>query len=486
MQFYRYLRHRFLFILLCFVNSGCKKFLDVGSPITDITSFSAFAEDKTATAVMTSTYFTMMGPNFQGPNGINSFSVVCGLASDEFTYISNSPNKTLQLFYQNNLNSTIGSYWSALYKTIATCNRMVEGLTISTSLSPSVNKQLLAEAKFLRAFSFFYLANLYGDVPLVLTTDYKIISSMERTPVIQVYEQIIRDLKEAQQGLSEDFLDGNLQKYSGAAERIRPTKWAATALLARVYLYNRDWVNAETEASKLIASSLFNLSLLNNAFLKSSLGNMEAIWQLQPIDVGYNTKDGYTFIIPSTGPTNDQPVKISEELLNSFENGDLRRNANWIDSITVGGSSYYYPFKYKVNRSPSVTVATGATPMTEFLNVFRLSEQYLIRAEARAQQNNVDGSQDDLNIIRNRAGLPNAAASDKDSLLSSILRERQVEFFAEWGHRWFDLKRIGKLDIVMPAISTAKGGSWESTDKFFPIPVSEIDLNHHLIQNEGY
>jgi hypothetical protein len=113
--------------------------------------------------------------------------------------------------------------------------------------------------------------------------------------------------------------------------------------------------------------------------------------------------------------------------------------------------------------------------------VFRLAEQYLIRAEARAKENNISGSQADLNIIRARAGLPNTTATDVNSLISAIIHERQTELFTEWGNRWFDLRRYNLTDLL----KTEKPG-WIPADTLYPIPLSQLKLNVYLRQNKGY
>jgi hypothetical protein len=118
--------------------------------------------------------------------------------------------------------------------------------------------------------------------------------------------------------------------------------------------------------------------------------------------------------------------------------------------------------------------------------VLRLGELFLIRAEARAQQNNLQSALSDLNVIRKRAGLPNVNVNGKDSLLLSILHERQVELFAEWGHRWFDLKRTGNIDRIMNLVTPQKGGIWKTTSRLFPLPEGDIEKNNNLNQNPGY
>jgi hypothetical protein len=124
--------------------------------------------------------------------------------------------------------------------------------------------------------------------------------------------------------------------------------------------------------------------------------------------------------------------------------------------------------------------------VTEYTVVLRLAEQYLIRAEARAQQGNLLDAQADLNIIRSRAGLSDRSINNVDLLLTAIMHERQVELFSEWGHRWLDLKRTNTVNAVMSVITPQKGGTWSSNWAWFPIPQSEIRTNVKLKQNLGY
>ncbi|MNS80528.1 SusD family protein [compost metagenome] len=113
----------------------------------------------------------------------------------------------------------------------------------------------------------------------------------------------------------------------------------------------------------------------------------------------------------------------------------------------------------------------------------RLSEQYLIRAEVRAQQGDLIGAKEDLDAIRNRAGLPQTTAGTKQEILDAILQERRWELFTEYGHRFFDLKRSGKIDAVLSITKTG----WNTTDVLFPLPQNELSINPNLLpQNSGY
>jgi starch-binding outer membrane protein, SusD/RagB family len=474
---------RLALIFIFLVIMGCKKFVEVEAPTTSINEENVYKADATAIAVLTGIYAQMVNNGlFTGSSGI---SLLSGLSADELTLTNVVTDNRLIAYYKNELRAgPIENYgidlWRDIFYYIFKCNAALEGLGKSTSLTTSVKKQLLGEARFMRAFFYFYLVNFVGDAPLALTTNATVNAVLSRSSVSLVYQQIVADLKEAQQLLNENYLNKDLQSYAGTPERVRPTKWAATALLARTYLYLADYINAETEASTIISNTtLFSLTTLNSVFLKNS---SEAIWQLQPVQTGRNTEDAFVFRLPVTGPNaNANPVYLSPQILHAFELGDLRRmGGNWVDSVVVSGSVWFYPAKYKAN------ITSGSA--TEYLMVFRLAELYLIRAEARVRQNNTGGAQNDLNTIRTRAGLSETKANDKTALVTAVLNERQVEFFSEWGHRWLDLKRTGNVDAVMNGVTPLKsnGRPWQSYQQLYPVLYSDIQMNPNLSQNNGY
>lgn len=439
--------------------SACEKFLDIEAPKDSIIESEIFKSDDVATSALTGIYSKMALSGYAS-GGNTSISISCGLAADELT----GYNATRD-FYENEIptaNTTIAtSMWQGLYHSIYTSNAIMEGMTASNGLTPSVKRQLEGEALFVRAFANFYLVNLFGSVPLNLTTDHRINQTTYRKPVKEVYDQIIIDLSKAEGLLEENYI---------TIERIRPNKSAAQALLARVYLYLKDWENAEMYASLVIAkTSSYQLLDLDQIFLKNS---QEAIWQLMPT-VGGNTSDGNILILTATPTTASLNADFA---LNAFEMGDKRKGA-WVKIYTNTTGTYYYPFKYKVKSSINIT---------EYSMVMRLAEQYLIRAEARAHQNKLANSIEDVDKIRARAGLSlikdvNPTIGQTD-LLDVIQNERRIELFSEWGHRWFDLKRTGKINQVL---STVKP-KWQATDASFPIPKTEIDRNPNITQNDGY
>jgi hypothetical protein len=489
-----------LLTYLIMVQPSCKKLVEIPAPGGAITESNVYASNETAIAVLSGIYNSMNAAPEQPFQGSQSISLFTGLSSDELTLYSGITNETHLGYYKNALSAITppvsgSEFWALLYNYVFRSNAAIEGLSSSTTLTPIVKQQLLGEAKFIRAFFYFYLVNLFGDVVLSLSTDPQVNTLLPRTPKAQVYEHIINDLKEAQELLSSNYVDATL--LSTTIERVRPTKWAAAALLARVYLYTKDYARAEEQATIVVNNTaLYSLPDINSAFLKNS---REAIWQIQPTRILFNTEDARTYIIPPSGPTHGvdvtNPVHLSYHLLNSFEVGDQRAlYGNWIDTTifkinTIEYDTVTYPFKYKVNTSnEDINLETGTQNMTEYFMILRLSEQYLIRAEARAQQNNIGGSQSDLNAIRNRAGLSPTTAVDKTTLLAAILHERQVELFAEWGHRWFDLKRTGNVESVMNIVTPAKanGQPWQSYQQLYPLPLSDLNTAPNLVQNPGY
>jgi hypothetical protein len=326
---------------------------------------------------------------------------------------------------------------------------------------------------------------------LVTTTLYTVNDQLSRTPQAQVNAQIIQDLQDAISLLNTNYVDAT--DTTVTTQRVRPTKGAAEALLARAYLYMGKYDSAKYYSSQVINNGQYqlchDLSLLMNpnstnyVFMANS---SEAIWQLStPLPNSYNTLDAQYFILlgaPNTGGLANSAT-ISPELLSAFEPGDERR-ANWIDSFPTSTNNYYFPYKYHVNTS---------TPLVEYTMVLRLAEQYLIRAEAEAQLGDMADAATDLNNIRTRAGLGASptltASSNLQQADSAILHERQVELFTEWGHRWFDLIRTGTVNAVMGApvnVCQSKGGIWNANDTLYPIPQSEISNDANLTQNQGY
>jgi hypothetical protein len=361
------------------------------------------------------------------------------------------------------MNPLCAGLYDSGYNLLFVANSLLNGLQHSTAVSAAGKTQFSGETKLARALIYFYLVNLYGGVPLVLSTDYSQTALLPRSPEATIYEQIRRDLWDAQRELSVNYPAGSGSSMS----HTRPNRAVATALLSRVYLYMGDWVRADSAATAVLEDPLYQLEPgLDDVFDSTS---REVLWQLKPVYGNIATAEG-NFFIPSTAAAIPS-YPITNILLGSFEPGDQRLQ-HWAARATNGS---WFPYKYKQR------VSGAATP--EYNVVIRLAELYLIRAEARIRQGNIAAGADDLNHIRRRAGLAPIVAFTADDLpLNSVWHERQTEFFAEWGHRWLDLKRSGQATDVLAGPKPF----WRSVDTLYPFSAGELTSNPRLLQNPGY
>lgn len=409
------------------ISSGCDSFVEVDLPKSQLYTGTVFQEFGTADAAITNIYSKIRDSGILTGSSSGIYFQL-GLYTDELTWYG-SPASASQNFYDNSLlpnTSTVAEYWNSTYNQIYAANAVIEGCRESLSLSLTQKKQLEGEALFLRALLHFYLVNLYGSIPYIKTTDYKLNKDARKLSQGEIYSLTRLDLENALHLLTDT--DQN-------SSRTRPSKSASVALLARVYLYSGLWPEASNAASAVInKSETYTLEDLNKVFLKES---RETIWQLQPSVAGKNTDEAGAFVFLSGPPP---LTALNSVLVNAFSPTDRRRN-NWIGSVSNASSSWFYAYKYKKNNATAVS--------TEFPIVLRLAEQYLIRAEARAEQGDLIGALEDLNKVHTRAGLQPLANIDKESLLLEVLHERRLEFFTEYGHRFFDLKRSGLINDVL-------------------------------------
>ncbi|NLR77317.1 RagB/SusD family nutrient uptake outer membrane protein [Chitinophaga eiseniae] len=475
-------------VLLC----ACNKLVSISEPTDRISNTAVFSSDALANSAMNGVYNSLLA---DAAFSKSIASLYGSLSADEMltfnsvnsTYYPINTNHITVMGIGNARTTPTDNIWTSAYSTIYNTNAVIEGIAASTSheLHDSARQQLTAEAKCLRAFCYFYLVNFYGDVPLILTINYNAVATIARSPQDAVYQQIITDLQQARNNLADNY-------SAGKGKRVRVNKWAATALLARVYLFKKDYASATAMATELInQQSLFALEpSLGNVFLNSS---REAIWQLNPktkVTDNDNTPDGVTFLpglyIRTPGDTTGifQYV-LSSQLLNAFEQGDKRRS-EWVDSLPIYSSPLtgYYMKKYKIGN---FNYTQGADPV-EYPTVLRLAELYLVRAEAQANGTggNIAGAIADLNTVRARAGLPaligNLSPAD---LQAAIAHEWQVEFFCEWAHRWFYLKRTGQATKVLSQIALKQ--PWAGDYQLlYPLPPSDLNKDLHLVQNPGY
>jgi tetratricopeptide (TPR) repeat protein len=440
--------------------NACDNFVDVETPSSQLTGVIVFEDHNTANAAVTEIYAKLRDSGLLTGSAIGA-SVNLGMYADELLYYGTADENASHIFNNSLLatNPTARQFWNDSYHQIYCANAVIEGCQQSTKLSNADKEQFIGEATFIRAMVHFYLVNLFGDVPYITTTNYEQNRLVSRMPTAQVYQQIIADLNQAKQVLPNNYL---------TPDRVRPNKATATALLARVYLYQGNWQQAETTASEVINNPVYVWENdLDRIFLKESTAT---IWQFYPKLSGNNTDEASVFIFTSGPPPF---VGLDPNLVAAFDNSDLRKT-HWIAAVTDGTNTWHHANKYKQNINTGTSV--------EYSIVFRLAEQYLIRAEARVKQGDLSGAQSDLNKIRNTAGLPDTPATTANDILTDIMQQRRLEFFTEYGHRFFDLKRTAMADNVL---SATKPG-WNTTDNLWPIPETELLSNPNMTQNPGY
>lgn len=438
--------------------SSCEEFLDVDIAKNEIDQELVFSEDRLALSALTNTYSKIRDQGFFAGNKIG-IGYLFGCYTDELE-VTNLQESSYLRFYQNNVlssNTAVASFWNNTYNQIYVLNNVVEGLQKSKTVSPDLRDQLRGEALALRGILHFYLTQTFGSVPYVLSTNYKINTSIEKRSVDAVMVQAIDDLKQAEQLVSTSY---------PSSERVRINKSVVEGFLARMYLYQKNWDLAQLYAEKLINDNSFTLEPVDAVFLKVS---KSAVWQLKPEADGRNTLEAGEYQFESTPPPF---ARLSAELLNGFEQGDARKEF-WA-KFTGTDNLNAFAFKY---RQKGIS-----TSSREYSIIMRIEEMYLIAAEAAAEKGSWQDFNEYINAIRNRAGLVSLVIENYSDAISALRNERRVEFFCEFGHRFYDLKRwnaFNELSDFKP--------QWQKHYEVLPLPENELLLNPNLLpQNTGY
>ncbi|MDB5110276.1 MAG: RagB/SusD family nutrient uptake outer membrane protein [Mucilaginibacter sp.] len=378
-------------------------------------------------------------------------------------------------------NAIVAAYWQNNYTGIGRCNDVLKNVSaMGDNLFATGEKQrILGEAHFLRGYYYFNLLKAYGGVPLV-TVPYSSFSenfTIARSPVSDVFNQIIADLKIAETNLPQSWA-------SNIDTRGRGTQGGAQALLAKVYLSNNDNANAAAEALNVMNNTTYILvsgaTGYTNMFSPSIKNSTESIFEIQYLTTATTGNGLASFYLPAGVPAGIQPgsyqIAPTTKIINAFEPGDIRKG------VSIAFNNAVPPIPY-VNKYLRLTVGTEAN-----IIALRLADIILVRAEALNNQGQTAGAIDALNIIRRRAfGLSLTATSVRDypsandvangyTLTLAIENERMKELCFE-GHRFYDLVRTGRAATVLN-ITTNK--------TLWPIPLREIGVNPLLTQNPGY
>jgi starch-binding outer membrane protein, SusD/RagB family len=385
-------------------------------------------------------------------------------------------------------NNNLAKIWQASYLGISRANVVLEKVP-PIEMDSAQQQRILGEAKFLRGLFYFNLVRLFGEVPLVIKPVSANLGDEEiyppQSPVTVLYDQIINDLSEASLLLPE--------KYLSSSDKGRATRGAALGLLSKVYLTIKDWKLAHQTAKEVIESNIYGLHNDYAAnFKESNKNGKESVFEVQ-FYRNSNTENSQMVIagLPYIQGMFSAGVEImlpTEDLLNSFEEGDHRKEATFFDHYSM------YTFEPHIWKywdqdayKPAATSQSGADFM-----VMRYSEILLIYAEALNEDMGGPSVEayEAINKVRERARngntsvLPDLSGLDQTAFRQAILNERRHEFVNE-GQRWYDLVRTGNL---VEYVKRAKGDKANPSDfnSVFPIPQRELDINKNLTQNLGY
>jgi hypothetical protein len=357
-------------------------------------------------------------------------------------------------------------------------------------LPANEKNRYLAEARFLRAYYYWNLVRCFGGVPKidrVLQSQADIEAASLRASAAEIYGFIEQDLLAAADALPMTV---------SAAEQGRPTRGAAEAFLAKLYLYQQNWGGSKTMCDRVIGTNLYDL-LPDYAKVWREVGEFseESLWEINCVATnppkgiaGYTEVQGmrgsgagdfgWGFNVPS------------QDLVNSYEPGDLRKAA----TILVSGSTLWDGFvtsptlpnpyyNYKAYVSPTAESFFERGQSNKNLRVFRYGDLLLIKAEVENELGDTTAAKTALNRVRQRAGLGPVTAFSQANLRNLIYRERKVEMAMEHD-RTFDLRRTGRAGAVLRAL----GKNYvDGKHDLFPIPQRQIDLSGgKLVQNPMY
>lgn len=430
-------------ILAAFTLGSCEDYLDQ-QPVDQITDESIITNLASLETSVLGVYSALQSGNQYGELQI----FMPGILSDEMVFTGTFPTK--QQMAVNDVtaeNSTMRGVWSSPYTTIFRANVVIERAGQAGTAEETAS--LVAEAKFCRALAHFNLVKLWGAIPLALTSDVQVTQALPRTPVADVYAQIIQDLTDAAADLPGKSVNGTT----------RATKAAAQALMARAYLYSGNLSLAGQMADAVISNTDYDLDDdYANIFDNASTSD-EIIFELF---ASINDGNSLGFFAQPVSKGGRYDYSPNPDIVATMDASDAR--ADLISTNPDAGGKLVTD-KY-----------TDAQNGTDQPIVLRLAEMYLIRAEA-------NNSVADLNTIAERATGNAAFYSSYNQ--TNMLQERLFELAYE-GHRWNDLIRTGNADAVIGAM---KPQSWDATDVLLPIPAREIEQNPTLTsddQNPGY
>ena len=387
-------------------------------------------------------------------------------------------------------NQFVGSFWAGAYSEINLCNQVLDNVDTMSTVDASLKARYLAEAKFIRAYSYFRLVRAYGAVPLHLSVPKTAVEfNKERSDAAVVWTTIEKDLSDAESILP--------VTYGTPTDNGRATKGAAQALHAKVALYQKKWSEVKSYSEKVISSGAYSLfNNYSNLFTISNELSSESVFEIQAaLIIGAEGGASFPWSQNSECQTPENQNGWgwnvpSQDLVTAFTqaNDNTRMNATIIMiPETVGGDNIvqtgnnntrynqksYVPSSYYVSGYPR--------GCQKNIVAIRYAEVLLINAEANNELGIVTSATASLNLVRTRAGLSATTATDQAGLRTAIYNERRLELAME-NDRYFDVIRQERAATLFGPKGWTAG-----KNEVWPIPYNEILLSGgKLTQNPGY
>ena len=492
-------------LLATLLLTGCKDFL-IKKPTLTQSNDMSLSDYNGLVAATAGAYGPLVSSTWYGANLILESEIRAGNAMNPISSDFQSGRMTVPQQMNYNESSTSG-LWSYGYYVTSAANNVLEAIetngvayyTEGGACTEQDLKNLQAECYFLRALAHFDMVRLYAHswakgsdalgVPVILKTDKTAQEKPARNTVAEVYTQVVTDLTTAESLMDPAYTGA---AATGASVKANVSLPAVQALLARVYLYKQDYTNAAAYATKVIDNKAYSLWTAAEyptvwGVDKADTKGGEVIFEVYGMQA--NDYDAY-WEGPShmTNPEGYADVAATWALVDLFEAGDVRGTTGvrtkdegkamfCTDSEEKSGGQFW-TMKYQGKGLGDAK----STPDVNNTIVLRLSEMYLIRAEA-AVNGAAGDAVADLNAIRaNRGASPLTAAGPE-----AVAKERRLELNFE-GHLWFDLART-KGSVAYDSRETNRPVATIAADSHFwalPIPKRETDVNENLVQNSGY
>lgn len=413
---------------------------------------------------------------------------------------------TVHRFTNSTTNSLVQGMFYQLYNALYRTNSVMQELE-KKNFSEDFSRSVKGEALFIRGYYLFVLGKEFKDVPLRLTasqnpTTFPLAKSSQK----EVYEQAIKDLKEAAELLPQTNSPG------------KPTKGSALASLGKIYIYMENWQEAKNTLEPLTKSP-YTYKLMedyNWNFDEAHENNSESIFEILIENLGGDDIWGNGENANST-QSNTRPKEYAaseiggwyeanptQQMMNIFQkekdkDGNIDYRARMSAAWNYPGCMYYMKpfqeiFKEKLDTYWILkyqnwqTQTEEPTPPKSFINerAIRYADVILLLAEAELELNNIPGAISYINQIRTRANLnPYSGAQTKEAVKDDLIHQRAIEFFVE-GERFYDLRRWGLLEKYLKKSDPARFQNFSERFYYFPIPAKELQTNDLCAPSEGW